>query len=103
MALDSSVFSSRHVTFNETGKITPEEFSPWNIHSEGQWEGILPNRSHQPEQNIPEEEEPDLPLPNHQGAVEALLHPDPVPVPPEIPEPDPPDPEPNLACLASPI
>ncbi|KAH7922140.1 hypothetical protein BV22DRAFT_1017840, partial [Leucogyrophana mollusca] len=60
-----TVFSSRHIVFNETRKASETDFAPWKHPVEVQWEGLLPNPGI-PDQDLSEDVEPDVyaPPPN---------------------------------------
>ncbi|KAH7918374.1 hypothetical protein BV22DRAFT_1024693 [Leucogyrophana mollusca] len=51
-----TVFSSRHVVFNETGKASETDFAPWKNPVKVQWEGLLPNPGI-PDQDLSEDDE----------------------------------------------
>ena len=58
-----TVFSSRHVRFNEEATLAPSETNPWNTHTTGnEWEGLTPARLHIPENTYPDvdDDEPDI-------------------------------------------
>ena len=45
-----TIISSCHVTFDESGTISGVESAPWNTPAvEGQWEGLIPDHLHEPE------------------------------------------------------
>ena len=46
-----SVISSRHVTFNESKRISDANSTPWQNFIKEQWEGLLSKHLHQPEHN----------------------------------------------------
>ncbi|KAG1861735.1 hypothetical protein DFJ58DRAFT_631103, partial [Suillus subalutaceus] len=53
-----TVFSSRHVTFNETDQVPDADLTPWNVHPTGQqWEGLFPLQHHHPDASVSDEEE----------------------------------------------
>ncbi|EGN94016.1 hypothetical protein SERLA73DRAFT_78391 [Serpula lacrymans var. lacrymans S7.3] len=55
-----TVFSCRHVIFNESGKVQKDDTAPWNTDtSTDQWEGLIPENAHYPDQNTLEEDDPD--------------------------------------------
>ncbi|EGO01724.1 hypothetical protein SERLA73DRAFT_70892 [Serpula lacrymans var. lacrymans S7.3] len=55
-----TVFSSRHVIFNESGKVQKDDTVPWNTDtSTDQWEGLIPENAHYPDQKTLEEDDPD--------------------------------------------
>ncbi|EGN91129.1 hypothetical protein SERLA73DRAFT_81067, partial [Serpula lacrymans var. lacrymans S7.3] len=55
-----TVFSSRHVIFNESGKVQKDDTAPWNTDtSTDQWEGLIPENAHYPDQKTLEEDDPD--------------------------------------------
>src|SRR5438445_4424971 len=66
-----TVFSSCHVQFNKSGTISKEDVTPWkSTPSPDQWEGLLPNHPHLPEQHDHESEDGDVPdVPGLVGAV----------------------------------
>ncbi|EGN91475.1 hypothetical protein SERLA73DRAFT_80422, partial [Serpula lacrymans var. lacrymans S7.3] len=50
----------RHVIFNESRKVQKDDTAPWNTDtSTDQWEGLIPENAHYPDQKTLEEDDPD--------------------------------------------
>ena len=56
-----TVFSSRHVWFNEEATLAPSETNPWNTHTTGnEWEGLTPACLHTLENTYPDVNDDEL-------------------------------------------